>query len=60
MGLCKILKNTTKKLQNDDIQSVITVYASTMAIMAFGAQFEAPPKEKKHNNKKDSFPSQKK
>ena len=32
MGLCKIVKNTTKKLQNDDVQSVITVYASTSRV----------------------------
>ena len=60
MGLCKIVKNTTKKLQNDDVQSVITVYASTMAIMAFGGQFDAPPKEKKPNRNNESSPSKKK
>ena len=60
MGLCKIVKNTTKKLQNDDVQSVITVYASTMAIMAFGGQFDAPPKVKKPNRNNESSPSKKK
>ena len=59
MGLCKIVKNTAKKLQNDDVQSVITVYASTMAIMAFGGQFDAPPKAKKPNNNESSLSKKK-
>ena len=50
-GFCKIVKCTAKTLKQDDLQSVITVYASTMAIMAFGGQYQAPPKEKKNTNK---------
>lgn len=30
-GFCKIVKCTAKTLKQDDLQSVITVYASTMA-----------------------------
>ena len=35
IGVCRMLKNTTK-LNNSDIQSVLTVYCSTMAFMVYG------------------------
>ena len=43
-GLYRVLKNTTK-LQGDNIQSIITVYASLMALIVFYKP-EAPPKTK--------------
>ena len=60
LGFCKIVKCTAKTLKQDDIQSVITVYASTMAIMAFGGQYQASTKEKKHTNNTTNPSTQKK
>lgn len=47
LGFYTVVKSDAKKLKEDDIQSIATVYASTMAIMAFGNQVAAPVKEKK-------------
>ena len=47
LGFYYVIKSDAKKLKEDDIQSIATVYASTMAILSFGGQVYLPEKEKK-------------
>lgn len=49
LGFYSVIKSDAKKLKEDDVQSIATVYASTMAIMSFGGQVALPEKEKKQS-----------
>ena len=65
-GLYQTAKNTTD-LHPDDIQSIITVYASTMALIVHHTSTqeetptirETPQKEKPHHHKKTAAPRKK-
>lgn len=46
-GMYRLAKSNTNIYGEDDIQSVVTVYASTMALIAFGDDTEREPKKKR-------------
>lgn len=48
-GMYRLAKSNTNIYSEDDIQSVVTVYASTMALIAFGDGTEREPKKKRSN-----------
>ena len=45
VGLYKVVKNTARTLNNEDIQGVVTVYASTMAILSYGSATAKPSRK---------------
>ena len=58
-GMYRLAKSNTNIYSKDDVQSVVTVYASAMALIAFGDDTEREPKKKKSgkSNKAHNKPS---
>lgn len=55
-GLYRTVKNTAKILKDEDIQSVVTAYASTMALLTYGSAYNAPSKESQNSRKTPQKP----
>lgn len=56
-GYYKVDDKTTKNLNMDEIQSIMTTYASTMALLAYGNEITRPARQISHrteNNKPSS------
>ena len=54
-GMYRLVKSSTNIYGKDDVQSVVTVYASLMALLSFGGDTEKESRQTKSGKKNESF-----